>query len=71
MAYISGLPSFEKSHMLGMEYSIAAANKSKGITHQHCITELTNTDSATKQASMAGANIEVSKGIGHLVNIVV
>ena len=27
MAYVSGLPSFEKSHMLGMEYSIAAANK--------------------------------------------
>lgn len=23
MAYVSGLPSFEKSHMLGMEYSIA------------------------------------------------
>ena len=33
MAYVSGLPSFEKSHMLGMEYSIAAANKSKGMSH--------------------------------------
>lgn len=70
MAYVSGLPSFEKSQMLGMEYSITAANKSKGISHQHGITELTNTDTATKQASMAGANIEVSKGVGHLINVV-
>lgn len=40
------------------------------MSHQHGITELTNTDAATKQASMAGANIEVLKGIGHLINVV-
>lgn len=70
MAYVSGVPSFEKSYMLGMEYSIATANKSKGVSHQHGLTELTSADTATKQASMAGASIEVSKGIGQLINIV-
>ncbi len=70
MAYVSGLPSFEKSHMLGMEYSIATANKSKGLSHQHGITELTNTDAASKQASMAGANVAVSKGVGRVIDVV-
>lgn len=69
MAYISGLPSFEKSQMLGMEHSIATANKSKGLSHQNSIPELTKTDSATKQISMAGASIEASKGIGQYINI--
>ncbi len=71
MAYVSGLPSFEKSHMLGMEYSIATANKSKGLSHQHGLTELTNTDTASKQASMAGANIAVAKGVGRVIDIII
>lgn len=70
MAYVAGLSSIEKSHMLCMEYSVAAANKSKGVSHQHGLTELTNTDAASKQVSMAGASIEVSKGIGHLIDVV-
>ena len=70
MAYVSGLPSFEKSQMLGMEYSIATANKSKGLSHQHGITELTNTDAASKQASLAGANVVVAKGVGRMIDVV-
>ncbi len=70
MAYVSGLPSFEKSQMLGMEYSIATANKSKGLSHQHGITELTNTDAASKQASLAGANVAVAKGVGRMIDVV-
>ncbi len=70
MAYISGMPSFEKSHMLGMEFSVAAANKSKGLSHQHGITELTNADAASKQASMAGANVAAAKGIGRVIDVV-
>lgn len=70
MAYVSGLPSFEKSQMLGMEYSIATANKSKGLSHQHGITELTNTDAASKQASLAGANVTVAKGVGRMIDVV-
>lgn len=69
MAYISGSRSYEKSQMLGMEYSIASANKSKGLSHQHGLTSLTNTDSSVKQSSMAGANIAVAKGVGHLINV--
>lgn len=70
MAYVSGLPSFEKSQMLGMEYSIATANKTKGLSHQHGITELTNTDAASKQASLAGANVAVAKGVGRIIDVV-
>ena len=70
MSYVSGLPSFEKSQMLGMEYSIAAANKSKGVSHQHGLTSLTTIDAATKQISLAGANIAVAKGVGQLINVV-
>ena len=70
MAYVSGLPSFEKSQMLGMEYSIATANKAKGLSHQHGITELTNTDAASKQASLAGANVAVAKGVGCIIDVV-
>lgn len=70
MTYVSGLPSFEKSQMLGMEYSIATANKAKGLSHQHGITELTNTDAASKQASLAGANVAVAKGVGRIIDVV-
>ena len=70
MAYVSGLPSFEKSQMLGMEYFIATANKSKGLSHQHGITELTNTDASSKQASLAGANMAVAKGVGRIIDVV-
>ena len=56
--------------MLGMEYSIATANKAKGLSHQHGITELTNTDAASKQASLAGANVAVAKGVGRIIDVV-
>lgn len=70
MAYVSGLPSFEKSQMLGMEYSIAVANKSKGLSHQQAVTEISNADSSVKQATLAGANMAVAKGVGRIIDVV-
>ena len=70
MSYIAGLPSFEKSQMLGMEHTFHSTNKSHGLSHAENIHAVSQVDTTTKHSADVNGNLAINNVIGSKLNVI-
>lgn len=70
MSYIAGLPSFEKSQMLGMEHTFHSSNKSKGLAHAENIQAVSQAETTARHSANVNGNMAINNIVGTKLNVI-